>query len=185
MTDRRETMAPLLSNIGVIDAVYGSQLAAADVSNKVQQLVIVAGNNDPNASSVDIAANNATLGDPSPGTHKHLTIRYFVFDPITSLFKVDTVACEEGQSVTLSVVAIESNVFVLGAVYGAEEGSEDVTATVQQLVNNGHKEITADDATFGDPAVGHLKNFGMSYFVGGAFVPKALACQEGQTVKIT
>lgn len=164
-------------NIKVIDAVYGSQLAAADVTARVQSLVDLV--TSPPATSVVIGADDASLGiDPSPGIHKHLTVRYSAFG------LVRTAACEEGQSVTLSEAVTASSIIVLGAVYGAEQGSEDVTATVQDLVIRGITDITADDNTFGDPAVGHLKNFGMLYTtIGGG--TNALACQEGQTVKIT
>lgn len=161
--------------INVIDAVWGSKEGSIDVTPIVTTLT------SPPLNIFTIAANSATLGDPSPGIHKHLTVRYM--NVVGGV--IHTAACEEGQVATLSQLTTISSISVIGAVYGAEQGSEDVTTTVQELVDSGVTKITADDNTFGDPAPGHLKNFGMLYLLLGVPGVKARSCQEGETVEIT
>ncbi len=69
---------------------------------------------------------------------------------------------------------------IIGAAYGAKEGSFDVTGLVQQHVNNKGDELKVTNQDLGDPAPGHTKHFGVVYEIEGN--RNSLACEEGQTV---
>jgi hypothetical protein len=72
---------------------------------------------------------------------------------------------------------------VVQAVYGAVQGSKDVTKTVQGLVDRGRTTFVANNETLGpDPAPGHDKHFAMSYTVGSTRL--AFACTEDQDVSL-
>jgi len=74
-----------------------------------------------------------------------------------------------------------ARITVIQAVYGAVQGSKDVTGIVQNLVNQGRTSFIANNSTLGpDPAPGHNKHFGMIYTVGSSRV--AFACRENQEV---
>jgi len=74
---------------------------------------------------------------------------------------------------------------VVGAVYGALEGSMDATEVVQSLIDKGYLTFTADNSMLGkDPASGYGKHFGLVYS-NDANQIKTVACAEGQTVNIT
>jgi hypothetical protein len=74
-----------------------------------------------------------------------------------------------------------SKIKIIGAAYGAVEGSYDVTARVQQHVDHVADTLKADNDHFGDPANGHTKHFGCIYEIDGKI--NSRACEEGQTVQ--
>lgn len=75
-----------------------------------------------------------------------------------------------------------SKIKVIGAAYGAREGSYDVTDRVQQIVDTQSDMIDANNNPFGDPARGHTKHFGVIYEVDG--IRNSRACEEGQSVHL-
>lgn len=73
-----------------------------------------------------------------------------------------------------------SRIKIIGAAYGAVEGSYDVTGRVQQHVDHMGDSLKANNDNLGDPAPGHTKHFGCVYEVDGRI--NSRACEEGQTV---
>jgi hypothetical protein len=74
-----------------------------------------------------------------------------------------------------------ATITVIQAVYGAVQGSKDVTEIVQDIVNKGKNSFVANNTTLGpDPAPGHDKHFAMNYTVGSSSF--AFACKENETV---
>jgi hypothetical protein len=74
---------------------------------------------------------------------------------------------------------------VVQAVYGAVQGVKEVTARVQELVNQGKTTFVANNNTLtpnSDPAQGHDKHFAMNYTVGSSHF--AFACKENETVNL-
>jgi hypothetical protein len=73
---------------------------------------------------------------------------------------------------------------VIQAVYGAVQGVREVTARVQQLVDQGRLTFKADTATLSpnDNPTGSAKHFAMNYTVGSSRY--TFACKENETVTI-
>ncbi|MTH94655.1 hypothetical protein [Roseibium sp. RKSG952] len=69
---------------------------------------------------------------------------------------------------------------VEAAVYGAVQGSVDVTNKVQSIIDSGQCKFKADSEVFGDPAPGYRKHFVALYRSGD--YKKAVACKEHQEV---
>jgi hypothetical protein len=140
-------------------------------------------------------ADCTNFNDVSPGDTKHFAMLYTVdrgSGPVTYTF-----ACEEGQMVVFPTDVShnfpdtmghypfeneENKIEVRYAVYGAVQGSKDVTAIVKSLVEKGTMSITPSNALFGDPAPGHGKHFGILYSAEG--VAPCIACKENQTVDL-
>jgi hypothetical protein len=167
-------------SITVIQAAYGAVQGARDVTGLVQDIV--------NSGNTNFTADNKTLGgDPSQGHDKHFAMSYRVG---SSLY---TYACEEDEKVSLRIKETPPGEFtVIGAVYGAinpnnpAAGSRDVTAIVQQLLDDGTREFEPSNELFGDPFEGPRKNFGMSYYqTSNPGKKKAIASDESQKVTVT
>lgn len=73
-----------------------------------------------------------------------------------------------------------SKIRIIGAAYGAVEGSYDVTDRVRQHVNFKGDSLKVSNDSFGDPAPGFGKHFGVVYEIDGRI--NSRACKEGQTV---
>jgi len=72
---------------------------------------------------------------------------------------------------------------VIQAVYGAVQGSKEVTGLVQDLASGGKTTFKADNSTLGgDPAKGHNKHFAMNYQVGEDVY--TFSCKEGEIVRL-
>jgi hypothetical protein len=71
---------------------------------------------------------------------------------------------------------------VVQAAYGAVEGAKVVTATVQDLVDQGKTTFVANNETLGDPVPGIHKHFAMNYRVGSTLF--SFACKENETVRL-
>ena len=156
-----------MSNVSIVEAVWGTLTGSSNVTAVVQALV------DGGATS--FTASNATLGkDPSPGLPKHFAMSYRV-----GVGKY-TAAATEGQ--TVKVVTTPPR-FVVDAVYGALGGSTDVTSIVQMLLNTGATQFTVGNALLGDPAFGNPKHFGMTY-VDATGTLQTIACGEGDVVTV-
>jgi hypothetical protein len=74
------------------------------------------------------------------------------------------------------------NIQVINAVFGYSADSKDVTPRAQQLVDTGNASFFASIQNFGDPAVNHVKSFGITYKVGSAVY--TYACQESEEVNL-
>lgn len=77
-----------------------------------------------------------------------------------------------------------TDIKVIAAVYGAIQGSKDVTTDVQQIVDQNKTSFVANNDTFGDPAPGYGKHFGMLYLHQTTGLQNTAACAEGQTVPL-
>lgn len=75
-----------------------------------------------------------------------------------------------------------SNIKIIGAAYGAVEGSFDVTSRVQEHIIEKGDTLKVNNDNLGDPAPHHTKHFGVVYQINGT--TKSRACQEGQTVHL-
>ena len=137
-----------------MSAVYGAVYGGKDVTGTVSSLV--------RSGTTTIQASNSIFGDPWPGTVKSLSITFGT---------TTTVACREGESVTLP-----NYVVILGAAYG----SADVTAAVRNLYNYANTRVfLADNSVYGDPWYGTVKSFSIVY----ASV-KTLVAREGSSINV-
>jgi hypothetical protein len=167
------------AGITVIQAVYGAVQGSKVVTAIVQDLLSRGGSS--------FVADNATLGgDPAQGHDKHFAMTYRTGSTIFSF------ACEEGETVRLRTDDKPGQFTVVGAAYGTinpnnpTEGSRDVTAIVQQILDSGQTEFKPTNDLFGDPYEGPGKNFGMTYYrTGNPNAKAAIASDEGQTVKVS
>jgi hypothetical protein len=72
---------------------------------------------------------------------------------------------------------------VIQAVYGAVEGTRDVTKLMQDFVDQGKTELVADNQTLGpDPAPQKKKQFAISYMIGSTRF--SLACKEDEKISL-
>jgi hypothetical protein len=86
-------------------------------------------------------------------------------------------------AVKTAPVGTTAKITVIEAVYGAVQGTKDVTGIVQKLVDQGRTSFYANNDTLGpDPAKGHDKHFAMSYLVGASGF--SFACKENQEVSL-
>jgi hypothetical protein len=77
----------------------------------------------------------------------------------------------------------QAEIKVIQAVYGAVQGTKEVTEIVQKMVNGKQYSFVANNQTLGpDPAPGHDKHFAMNYTVGTSTL--AFACKENETVNL-
>jgi hypothetical protein len=160
--------SPGMSAVQVIEAVYGASGGSLDATATVQSLV--------EGGTTSITPSNTLFGtDPSPQVVKNFTVIYRVGQTRY------TAACGEGETVTL---ATTPGIVVLGAVFGASAGAEEVSAAVQALVNAGTIAIAATDANFGDPAPGSPKHFAVTWVSAAGTVQRA-SCAEGETVTLS
>lgn len=157
-----------MSQVQVISAVYGSTGGSMDVTNAVQQQV--------DAGNLTIAPSPTLFGqDPDPGVQKGFGVIYRVAQARYSAM------CVDGQAVTIGATPPPT---IVAAVFGSNAGSFDVTAAVQGLVNAGVTTITANIATFGDPSVGTVKAFTVSWMHSDGSTYNA-GCAENGTVTIS
>lgn len=166
-----------LAAITVIQAAYGAVQGTREVTSIVQALV--------NRGIITFKADNATLGgDPAKGHDKHFAMNYKVGASL------HTFACKENETVHLQNQDTRREFTVIGAAYGTIDpknptlGSKDVTADVQQLLDNGQTEFEPTNQLFGDPYKGPRKNFGMTYVRTGGSAYQAIASNEGQKVTV-
>lgn len=83
----------------------------------------------------------------------------------------------------MSSVEKMPKITVIQAVYGAVEGTKDVTKLVQDFVDRGKTEFVAGNQTLGpDPAPDHKKHFAMSYVIGATRF--SFACKEKEKVSL-
>jgi hypothetical protein len=75
---------------------------------------------------------------------------------------------------------IMSNIKIIGAAYGAVEGSYDVTDRVREHIIEKGDTLEVNNNNLGDPAPTYGKHFGVVYQINGE--TKSRACKEGQTV---
>ena len=75
---------------------------------------------------------------------------------------------------------------VVAAVYGASQGSMDVTGVVQSLIKKGTFEFEVSNATFGsDPAPGDVKHFSVVYVQSASDERLVNFRDEGQKASLT
>jgi hypothetical protein len=157
-----------VSQVRVIQAVFGATGGALDATAAVQRLV------DSGASAVT-PTTQLFGNDPAPGIVKSFAVTYQVGRTRY------TAACAEGDTVTLSTAP---GIVVLSAVYGAPQGSIDVTAAVQALVNAGTTTINASNTNFGDPAYGYGKQLAVTW-LDATGTQQVTACAETQSVTLS
>jgi hypothetical protein len=174
-----------MNGIRVIQAVYGVQRirdgkveGVRDVTALVQQFA--------DQGKFTFKADTATLAgnkDPAPGNSKHFAMNY-TFGPSRYTF-----ACKENETVTIDP---PGNLRVIGAAYGTvnpkdtDNRSKDVTAIVQQMLDNGTRSFKPTNKLFGDPFDGPRKNFGMVYVSAlNTGVRKAVASDQDGTVEVS
>ncbi|MCW3847631.1 SUEL-type lectin domain-containing protein [Sphingomonas sp. LB-2] len=186
-------------NLTIMLAVYASNNKGADVTSQVTSLT--ASGND------DVTANNASFGDPDPGSTKYFIVWYT--SPSVNNGNPVGLACAEGQTIDLIPTSPPSYYFatsaqpslgqsaistisVTRAVYGTPNNGFDVTAICQAIVNQGGivagqssapAQIAIANETFGgDPDYGNTKYFAMEYSVNGTAT--FVGGQEGQTLSV-
>lgn len=154
-----------MSLVEILAAVYGAEKGSQDATDAVQTLV------DGGDTSFSVTNDNMG-GDPDQGTVKSLAVMYRA--GVANL----TAAALENDTMDLLPAYT-----ILGAVYGAEAGSEDVTSTVQELVTGGTTTITASNDNFGDPAFEHKKQFWVAYVDASGNFSTAV-CAENDSVTL-
>jgi hypothetical protein len=174
-----------MSEITVIQAVYGAVQGVRDVTARVQALV--------NQKQTIFVANNATLvpppdKDPAQGHDKHFAMNYTVG---SSSFAF---ACEENETVNLRTTEPQETFTVIGASYGTinknapQAGARDVTAIVQELLDSrsgSEVKFKPTNELFGDPYKGPRKNFGMTYVLkSNPGEKRVIASDENQEVTV-
>lgn len=157
-----------MSQVRVIQAVFGATAGALDATAVIQRLV--------DSGTTTFTVMRQMFGpDPAPGDVKSFAVTYQVGQTRY------TAACAERDTITLKTTPA---LVILNAVYGAPQGSLDVTAVVQALVNAGTTTITANNATFTDPAYGYGKQFAVTWLdTTGA--QQVAACAETQSITIS
>jgi hypothetical protein len=165
-------------------AIYGAlpggasnNAEAFDVTQKLQALI--------NANGGIVACNNNHFGDPAFGNDKH-------FGALVTRNGSDFYfACDEGQTIDFNhgggPAQRRSDLVVKFAVYGALPGGNlsnaeafDVTARLQDLLNQSNGPVACNNQSFGDPAVGNTKHFAAVVTRNGRDLH--FACQEGQVI---
>jgi len=157
-----------VSQVRVIQAVFGATGGALDATAVIQQLV--------DSGTTTVTPSTQLFGtDPAPGIVKSFAVVYQVGQTRY------TAACAEGDTITLNTTP---QIVIVNAVYGAPQGSEDVTAAVQALVNAGTTTITASNASFGDPAYGYGKQLAVTW-LDATGAQHVAACAENQSVTLS
>lgn len=76
------------------------------------------------------------------------------------------------------------NFKVISAVYGAKQGSSNVTSVLQdKLDSSANGIIKINNVNFGEPASDHKKHFGAVYEYQGKTMDRA--CEEGEVLDFT
>lgn len=76
----------------------------------------------------------------------------------------------------------ENSLVINYAKYGIGEKHYDVTNTVLGLIHNGRVKLTADNSTFGDPAVGEIKELTINYSYMGNTYTRTIPEKETLTL---
>ncbi|PPU74346.1 hypothetical protein XcuCFBP2542_15395 [Xanthomonas cucurbitae] len=170
----------------IISAVYGTGTTGIDVTQVCQQIV--------DTGNDDITANNATFGDPDPGTVKKFAILYT--NPALNGGNPIALGCSENATIDLVPNPPTATTPVAGpgtpsfkivhALYGTASNGFDVTSICQWLVDNGGTTIAVSNATFGgDPSPGVVKNFAIVYTAVGGGAQSFRAVAEGTTLTLS
>ncbi|MGV7244331.1 hypothetical protein [Caballeronia sp. M23-90] len=134
--------------------------------------------------NLSIAASNSVFGDGWPGINKTLNVVYQYAE-----CKPQQAIATEGSTLTVDYDATvppyqppvdASALNVIAAAYGRA----DVTSKVASLIANQSLNITANNATFSDSWINHVKSFSMVYTWGSAAV-SSLVVAENQPVAVS
>jgi hypothetical protein len=134
--------------------------------------------------NLNIAASNAVFGDGWPGIAKTLDVVYQYAE-----CKPQLAITTEGNTLSVDYDATvpaykppadASALNVIAAAYG----QADVTSKVTALIANQSLNLTANNATFSDSWLNHVKSFSMVYSWGSAAV-SSLVVAEGQPVLVS
>lgn len=161
-------------------AIYGSDHNAVDVTTEVDLLV--------NGEYVDGGRTGGLAIPRFEVTNDHLGV-----NPDKHVWKYLTVSYNYGgydccmtakEKTTIDLRAVGLTINIIGAVFGSDKGSYDVTQKVKELLVSGVEptKITATTTVFGDPCSQGTKVFGVKYEIGDKTYAKT--CLEGGSVTL-
>jgi hypothetical protein len=159
----------------IIRAEYGSGNHWVDVTQRVQSL--------NRGGVLNFRVDNDTLGvDPAPGVAKVLRLRVRRQDGTTQ-----QLAFQENQYVTLRGYSVgyaaSSGLQILRGVYGAGDGSVDVTDRLNSQIQGGQLNMqVTNDTMGGDPAPGQNKTLTVRYTYNGS--PAQVVVNEGDYLNL-
>ncbi len=158
----------------VMWAIWGTDKYSEDVTCKVQGILDNQNKATPTRKPT-LKLSRDVIGDFDPGITKYFSICY-VYNG-----QEVTLCGKDGETLDLSAVSASIN--ILGAAYGCSKGAYDVTRKVKELVDfSGVTKITANNATFGNPAPKVAKILGVKYEINGTVYTKT--CAEGDSVTL-
>eukprot|EP01084_Bolivina_argentea_P186915 322085_1 len=156
-------------NVDILGAAYGN----LDVKDVVKQYAEIDG-------IYNIPAANSVFGDPWRGVKKSLVIVYELVNYLDESLGFGVEFMSEGGILKITNVVTNrdsiSNIFIIGAVYGLQE----VTQQVQRMVDDGETIIYAKNSVFGDSWRGVSKTLVVVYKSNGQIVTQI--CKENSSI---